>query len=80
MANLKIGEILKNIRIDHRYKQEYVAKVLGIKGNSYSQYENNINTPSLENMIKLAELYNCTIDDILNDNVPAPKRNTTKGE
>jgi transcriptional regulator with XRE-family HTH domain len=74
VAKPQIGQNLKHIRADHRYKQEYVAKMLDITQAAYSDYENNKIVPTLENMIKLAELYNCTIDDILNDTVKSPRQ------
>jgi len=69
-----LGKILKHIRLDHDYKQEFVAKHLNISQTHYSKHEKNKVVPTICTMIKLAELYNCTVDDIINDNVKSPRK------
>ena len=56
---------LKDLREDHDYKQKYVADILGISQNSYSDIERGITNISVESLIKLADLYNVSIDYIL---------------
>lgn len=56
---------LKDLREDHDYKQKYIADILGISQNSYSDIERGITNISVEALIKLADLYNVSIDYIL---------------
>ena len=53
---------LKDVREDHDYKQEYVASILNIKQTQYSRYERGIQMMGIDKYIKLAKLYNVSID------------------
>lgn len=57
---------LKELRNENNYTQEYVAKKLNIKQNTYSQYESGLREIPLECLIKLAFLYDTSVDYILN--------------
>lgn len=62
---------LKELREDRDYKQKDIAKVLSVRQNTYSDYENGkINVP-IEVFIKLAVFYNTSIDYLvgLTDNL-----------
>ena len=56
---------LKQLRKEKKYTQNYVSNFLGIARGSYAKIENGINKINLENTIKLANLYNVTIDELL---------------
>lgn len=56
---------LKELRTENNYTQNYVAKFLNIKQNTYSQYESGLREISLDSLAKLAELYNTSVDFIL---------------
>ena len=56
---------LKELRIENNYTQQYIAKYLNIKQNTYSQYENGLHVIPLESLAKLSELYNTSVDFIL---------------
>ena len=45
--------------------QDYVAEKLGVNRSTVSKWETGEFLPSTENLIKLAALYNCTIDELL---------------
>jgi len=76
---INLGNIIKHIRLDHNYKQEFVAKHLNISQTHYSKHELNKVNPSIHFMMRLADLYKCTIDDIINDNVKSPRKPETGG-
>lgn len=65
MAFMTIGEILADERKKRGYTQEEIAKYLQMARGSYAKYEVGINTPTTENIIKLADLYNLTTDYLL---------------
>ena len=56
---------LKELRKSLNLTQEEVAKKLNIKQNTYSQYENFQREPSIELLIRLAKLFDTSIDYIV---------------
>lgn len=62
---MEIKEILRQEREKHSMTQQEVADYLHIKRESYTVYETGKNTPTTENIIKLAELYKCSTDYLL---------------
>ena len=56
---------LKELREDHDYTQKYVASILHISQNNYSDIERGVTNISIEFLITLANLYNVTIDFIV---------------
>ena len=48
-----------------RLHQQFVAEQLGITPQSYHAYEAGITIPTLPNFIKLARLYDVSLDDLL---------------
>lgn len=56
---------LKNLRLDNDYSQNYVASVLGIGRSTYSNYENGVSEPTIDTLIKLSNLFNCSIDSLV---------------
>lgn len=53
---------LKELREDSDITQKYLAELLHIKQNTYSQYENGQRQPPLEILISLANFYKVTLD------------------
>ena len=56
---------IKDLREDHDYTQEYVARVLGTSQSMYARYERAANELPIRHLIKLCELYNVSADYIL---------------
>ncbi|MCM1224720.1 MAG: helix-turn-helix transcriptional regulator [Lachnospiraceae bacterium] len=58
-----IGSQLKQCRQSQGYmKQDEVAKKIGITKQALSSYESGRHIPALEILIKLADLYGCSVD------------------
>lgn len=55
-------ERLKELRKNKGLKQQEIAELLGVKRNTYSDWENGKTEPSFENLIKLADLLEVTLD------------------
>ena len=53
---------LKDIREDHDYTQEEIAKLLNCKQNTYQQYESEKRQIPIEALKNLAIFYNTSID------------------
>lgn len=62
---LTYGEVLRELRIYHGYKQKDISDYLNITSQAYSNYETNKRTPDVETMRKIAGFYNITIDKLL---------------
>lgn len=60
---------LIELRKQHNYTQEYVSSYIHISRGGYSQYETGKRIPSSESLLKLAELYNINIDQLINQNI-----------
>ena len=53
------------IRKKHGFSQKYVAISVGVAPSIVSRLESGITTPSRENLSKLADLFNVTVDYLL---------------
>lgn len=58
---------LKFYRIENSKTQKEVATYLGIAESTYNLYENEKRKIGFEDLLKLGELYGCTVDDLLNN-------------
>lgn len=47
--------------------QNELAKLLNVKQNTISQWELGIRVPRADFLLKLAEIFNCTVDELLRD-------------
>ena len=61
----KLPKNLKDLRKQNGYTQTYVADSIGISCSSYQAYEWGVTVPTLQNFVKLANLYSVTCDDLL---------------
>ena len=62
---LSYGEVLRELREYHDYKQKDISAYLNITSQAYSNYENNKRTPDIEIMQKIARFYHITIDTLI---------------
>ncbi|MBQ4541735.1 MAG: helix-turn-helix transcriptional regulator [Clostridia bacterium] len=58
-------ENLKKLRIYEKKSTEDIASLLGISVQAYYRYENGQNEPNVENLCKLADLYNVSVDYLI---------------
>ncbi len=58
-------ERIRNLREDHDMNQTQVAKILGMSQTGYSKYETGENDISTQILIKLADLYDVSVDYLL---------------
>lgn len=62
---MKIGNTLRELRLQKGLSQDQVALVLMISRQAYSRYENNERELSLDALCKLADFFGKTTDYIL---------------
>lgn len=60
-----LAKNLKALRKEFGYTQQYVADQIGIKVQSYHTYETGVTVPTLQNFVKLAKLYDISLDELI---------------
>ncbi|MFS9335227.1 helix-turn-helix domain-containing protein [Streptococcus peroris] len=53
---------LKELRKEKKLTQKEIAEQIGIKRNTYSDWETGKNEPNFENLIKLADFFEVSLD------------------
>ena len=59
---LSYGEVLRELRIYHDYKQKDISDYLNITSQANSNYESNKRTPDIDTIYRIAKFYNITVD------------------
>lgn len=57
-----LSERLKQERKNSKLTQEQVSKLLNMTRPAYTQYETDVTTPSVETLIKLANIFKVSMD------------------
>lgn len=65
MNNKRIGKFLKELRLKNNYSQTELSELIHVTRQAISNWENGKAAPDSEILIKLSELYNVSIDEIL---------------
>lgn len=63
--SFKYIKIIRDLREDSDFTQEYVANYLGTSQTMYARYERGANEIPVRHIIKLCELYHVSADYIL---------------
>ena len=67
---------LKELRVKKRLSQEELGKILGVSGQTILNWENCIHSPNVDQLIKLADFFDVSIDYL----VGLKNENKTKNE
>ena len=62
---MNFGERLRNIREDKDMTQQQVADLIPMNQSNYSKLERNIQQPSLQQLIRIIEIFGITLDELL---------------
>lgn len=65
---MKLGNLILKYRKKYHLSQEALAKEIGVTRQTISKWELNETTPDLKQAIKLAELFNISIDELIKEN------------
>ena len=60
-----LPEKLRDLRVKYGFSQKVVAKRLGVSTSIISSYETGERTPSVDNLLQLSYLYQCSTDFLL---------------
>ena len=61
----QLGENIAIFRKEKGLSQEKVAEYMSVSRQAVTKWENNISRPSSDNLIKLAELFDVSVDALL---------------
>lgn len=64
---MTFGEKLTKLRKEHNYTQEQLAEVLGVSRQSISKWESDLAYPETEKLIRIGELFDCSMDYLLKE-------------
>lgn len=61
-----LSENLLRLRRFHGYSQEEVAEQIGVSRQAVAKWENGTTTPDINNCVSLAQLYDVSLDELVN--------------
>ena len=64
------GDKIAALRRQNHLTQEQLAQLLGVSRQSISKYESDLAYPETEKLIRLSDLFGCTVDELLRDRPP----------
>lgn len=67
MVKLNLGEQLKRLREEKNLSREELAQEMNVSRQAVYKWESNKGYPDIENLIKLSDLYNVTLDELIKD-------------
>jgi transcriptional regulator with XRE-family HTH domain len=73
---MSLADNIKNIREEKNFKQIEVATHIGVDKSAYSKVEKGLRSITVEELQKMAQLFNMTTDQILNYDGKIPKEVT----
>lgn len=64
---MTLGDKLSKLRKENNYTQEQLANVLGVSRQAISKWESNLTYPETDKLIRISELFECSLDYLLKD-------------
>lgn len=64
------GSKLSELRKRKGYTQEELAEILGVSAQAVSKWENDLSYPDITLLPEIAQLFNVSLDELLNDKAP----------
>lgn len=59
---------LENIRKEKQFTQLKLAKSLKVDQSTVSKWEKGVASPNIQTLKKIAQVLNCTVDDLIKEN------------
>jgi transcriptional regulator with XRE-family HTH domain len=69
-ADMNLGENIYNLRTEKNLSQGSLADALDVSRQSVSKWENNSAVPELDKLVKMAEIFGVTIDQLVTGKAP----------
>lgn len=64
---MTLGDKLSKLRKENNYTQEQLADILGVSRQAISKWESDISYPETDKLIRMSELFDCSLDYLLKD-------------
>ncbi len=64
---MTLGDKLSKFRKENNYTQEQLADVLGVSRQAISKWENDTTYPETDKLIRMSDLFDCSLDYLLKD-------------
>lgn len=64
---MQVGEIIKYWRLEFKYSQDALAKLIGTTQQTVSRWESNRHTPSIVECVKLSRALHLSLDEMFAD-------------
>ena len=74
---MTLGEKLAQARKENNITQEQLADKLGVSRQSISKWESDIAYPETDKLIRMSELFNCSLDYLLKENITEKEETET---
>ena len=78
MMNLKLGDNIRTLRLQHKLTQEQLADRLGVSYQSISRWENGVTYPDIEFLPAIARHFSVTTDYLLGQDEAERKKEIRK--
>lgn len=66
---MTLGDKISKLRKENNYTQEQLADILGVSRQAISKWESNLTYPETDKLIKMSDLFECSLDYLLKDTV-----------
>jgi transcriptional regulator with XRE-family HTH domain len=67
MEKISIGNKIRNFRIRNQLTQQQLASLIGVSNKAISKWENDEGYPDIQNLKRIAEVFNTTVDFLIID-------------
>ncbi len=74
---MTLGDKLSKLRKENNYTQEQLADVLGVSRQAISKWESDTTYPETDKLIRMSELFDCSLDYLLKNNVETDNKAQT---
>lgn len=77
---MKTGDKIARLRKQNNLTQDQLASLLKVSRQSVSKRESNITYPETDKIIRISQIFDCSIDYLLNDKIEEPQSKEFKSE
>jgi len=64
---MRIGEKIKELRLEHGLSQAQLAKAIGVSQKAVDYWERNVNEPKASYLVALVKTFNLSFDEFFSD-------------
>ena len=75
---MKTGDKIAKLRKQNNLTQDQLASLLKVSRQSVSKWKSNITYPETDKIIRISQIFDCSIDYLLNDKIEDPQAKQIK--